>query len=176
MPITFTLYDLHLVIQAAMGWTNSHLHGFFIDTTLYVDKEAEWEEGVDYDYEDERLVVVKSLFTKLPKQITYTYDFGDSWDHEIKFERYIDLKTNAPICVGGVGACPLEDVGGMGGYDEFLAAVGHPNTKANHEILDSYGYGDEHEGIFDPNAFDIDEVNSDLQDLFNNRDEVPSSI
>ena len=30
----YTLYDLHRVIQAAMGWTGSHLHGFFIGMTL----------------------------------------------------------------------------------------------------------------------------------------------
>ncbi|MBI5620681.1 hypothetical protein HY949_02810, partial [Candidatus Gottesmanbacteria bacterium] len=71
-----------------------------------------------------------------------------------------------PVCVGGMGACPPEDVGGVGGYDEFLEAVKHPNSKKNHELLAWYGYGDEHEGIFDPVAFDIDGANGELLESF----------
>ena len=49
VPTGFTLYDLHLVIQAVMDWTDSHLHGFFLGTTLYVDKQAEWEHKGIFD-------------------------------------------------------------------------------------------------------------------------------
>lgn len=168
VPTTYTLYDLHLVIQAVMGWMDSHLHGFFIGTTLYVDKQADWEDGIENEYDDERLVIIQSLLKKLPKQITYTYDFGDSWDHEIKFEHYVDSTTGVmhPLCVGGSGACPPEDVGGVGGYDEFLEAVKHPKSKTNHELLTWYGYGDKHEGIFEPIAFDVNRTNSELRESF----------
>ncbi|MBI5613470.1 plasmid pRiA4b ORF-3 family protein [Candidatus Gottesmanbacteria bacterium] len=169
MPIaSYTLYDLHLVIQAVMGWTDSHLHGFFIDTKLYVDKKAEWEGGVDDEYEDERLIVIRSFLKRLPKQIIYTYDFGDSWDHEIKFERYVVSKIEAtyPMCINGSGACPPEDIGGMGGYGNFLEAVKYPKRKANRELLKWYGYEDQHEGIFDPTAFDLDGANSELRESF----------
>lgn len=168
VPTTFTLYDLHLVIQAAMGWTDSHLHGFFIGTTLYVDKQAGWEDGIEDEYDDERLIVIQSLLKKLPKQITYTYDFGDSWDHEVKFERHVPPKAGVmyPMCIGGSGACPPEDIGGVGGYDDFLETVKHPKNKANRELLEWYGYRDEHEGIFDPIAFDIDGANGELRESF----------
>lgn len=164
----YTLYDLHLVIQAVMGWTDSHLHGFFIGTTLYVDKHAGWEDGIEDEYDDERLIVIQSLLNKLPKQIMYTYDFGDSWDHEVKFERYVvpTAGVTYPLCVGGSGACPPEDVGGVGGYEDFLEAVKHPKRKANHELLTWYGYGDEHEGIFDPIVFDVVRANGELRESF----------
>ena len=35
VPDTFTLGDLHAVIQVAMGWTNSHLHSFTIGRNRY---------------------------------------------------------------------------------------------------------------------------------------------
>lgn len=30
VPDTYTFWDLHCAIQNAMGWTNSHLHAFYI--------------------------------------------------------------------------------------------------------------------------------------------------
>ncbi|EOC99999.1 plasmid pRiA4b ORF-3 family protein [Caldisalinibacter kiritimatiensis] len=32
-----------------------------------------------------------------------------------------------PICIEGEGACPPEDVGGIGGYEEFLEVINDPN-------------------------------------------------
>lgn len=153
-----------------MGWTDSHFHGYFIDRTLYVNKEAGWEDDIENEYDDERLIVIQSLLKKLPKQITYTYDFGDNWDHEIKFERYVVPASGVTysLCVGGSGACPPEDVGGVGGYEDFLEAVKHPKSKASHKLLTWYGYGDEHEGIFDAIAFDVDRANGELREHFKN--------
>lgn len=167
VPVAYSLHDLHCVIQAVMGWTDSHLHGFFIGTTLYVDKKADWEDGIENEYEDERMVMLQTLLKKLPQQIMYTYDFGDSWDHEIRFERYFVSNEGVryPACVNGNSACPPEDVGGVGGYDDFLDAVKHPKRKSSREILEWYGYEDEHEGVFDPAAFDIEAVNSELREF-----------
>lgn len=167
VPTAYTLFDLHNVIQAAIGWTDSHLSGFFIGTTMYVDKKIQVDD-MNEDNEDERSVVVRTILNKLPKQIMYTYDFGDSWNHEIKFERFITPKAGViyPTCVGGSGACPPEDVGGVGGYDTFLEAVKYPKRKANREILEWYGYGDEHELQFNPISFDIDTANMELREYY----------
>ena len=35
IPADTTLFDLHKIIQIAMGWTNSHLHQFIIDGKFY---------------------------------------------------------------------------------------------------------------------------------------------
>ena len=71
-----SLHELHLVIQAAMGWTDSHLHQFVIDRTCY----GKPDSG-DMEVKNE----VKSLlgqFRFRPKdRFVYEYDFGDSWDH-----------------------------------------------------------------------------------------------
>ena len=59
-------------------------------------------------------------------------------------------------CVKGVRACPPEDCGGVGGYEDFCDAMSDPNHP-EHEQYKEW-YGDE----FDPEHFDIDEVNKQL--------------
>jgi Plasmid pRiA4b ORF-3-like protein len=39
VPSTMTLGDLHLAIQAAMGWEDCHLHAFEIDGRQYGDRQ-----------------------------------------------------------------------------------------------------------------------------------------
>ena len=34
LPIAVTLADLHAIIQAAMAWTNSHMHEFRVGKTI----------------------------------------------------------------------------------------------------------------------------------------------
>jgi len=159
IPTSYSLYDLHTVIQTVMGWTNTHLHGYFIGNVLYVDKLADWEDGVDEGYEDERKVIVESLISKLPKQIMYTYDFGDDWDHEIKFERIVPYKPNVhcPVCVSGKGVCPPEDIGGIWGYERYLYSLKHPKLKLRREFDESY-----YDVDFDPFSIDIECINNDL--------------
>jgi predicted metal-binding protein len=57
------------------------------------------------------------------KTLEYIYDFGDYWRHKIELEKTIeDYEFGYPIILAGAGACPPEDVGGFGGYKEFLEA------------------------------------------------------
>jgi hypothetical protein len=63
------------------------------------------------------------------------------------------------VCIGGQGACPPEDVGGIWGYEEFLEAIADPEHSEHEDYLE--WIGDE----FDPEAFDIDEVNATLRGL-----------
>ena len=57
---------------------------------------------------------------------------------------------------GGENACPPEDVGGSPGYQQFLAAVTDPEDILHEEYKSWYG------GVFDPGAFNLDEVNNTL--------------
>ena len=38
-------------------------------------------------------------------------------------------------CLTGANACPPADVGGPGGYQEFLEAMGNPRHKAHRQML-----------------------------------------
>ena len=62
-----------------------------------------------------------------------------------------------PICLKGKRACPPEDVGGVWGYENFLKAIHDPEHEEHEDYLNWIG------GEFDPEAFDLDEVNDRLQ-------------
>jgi hypothetical protein len=92
-------------------------------------------------------------------KFTYEYDFGDDWQHEIKIEKVLppDPKQKLPVCIKGKRACPPEDIGGVWGYEEFLEAIKDPNHD-EHAMYTEW-IGDD----FDPEAFDLDEVNERLK-------------
>lgn len=124
LPGDLTLPQVHHVIQAAMGWTDSHLHRFrtgsdsrsprFV-TPFDID---EGEEGVLED--DARL---DQLLASGGDALWYEYDFGDGWEHVLKVEEVLDEPPATVRCLGGRMACPPEDCGGIGGYEELAAWV-----------------------------------------------------
>ena len=68
-----------------------------------------------------------------------------------------------PGCLAGERACPPEDCGGPWGYQELLEALADPEHERHDELTEWLnGY----EGVgFDPEAFDLDEVNRSLRSL-----------
>lgn len=104
-----SLEDLHKIIQSTMGWDNIHLHDFEVDNISYVPPcEAEYggESYVD--------VFVKDVLKREKDKISYTYDFGDNWQHIILLEKIKEKENsvNYPRCIKGKGGCPPEDCGG----------------------------------------------------------------
>ena len=84
------------------------------------------------------------------KTIHYLYDFGDSWDHVIKLEKWFDNTTTEglPLLLEAAGRCPPEDVGGAPGYAEYLDAISDP-AHPEHEHMRLWG-----PERFDPNVVD----------------------
>jgi len=121
-----TLDEFHEIIQIVMGWENDHLHHFVADGITYDPLLAE-----EYTIPEELKGIVKpekpTITTKLrdvleSKKFLYEYDFGDSWEHEIVFNRYIEPKKGVryPICAAAKGLCPPEDIGGIGRYNDLI--------------------------------------------------------
>jgi len=152
-----TLYDLHCAIQNAMGWTNSHLHGFDKGRTFYGPKDIE-DDFDELGTLDEKKFTLAQLLTFEGDTLSYTYDFGDSWDHKIKLEKIITEKIDGtlPKCIKGKNACPPEDIGGLWGYYEMLEVLQDPDHPEYEEMLEWLG------GEFDPNHFDLKEANEAL--------------
>jgi hypothetical protein len=118
VPVGLLLPELHNLLQAALGWTDSHLHQFVADGTCYGMPDIDGSE----DERDESTVALRAL----PHSFTYLYDFGDGWKHEVVV---VGPGGEQPGVVAGEGACPPEDVGGPHGYAEFrevMADPGHP--------------------------------------------------
>ncbi|PTQ88792.1 plasmid pRiA4b ORF-3 family protein [Nitrosomonas ureae] len=159
MASTTKLDDVHLIFQIVMGWTNSHMHEFIQGRDRYVEPDEEFSS----DAKDEAQYRLDQLLEKEKEKLIYIYDFGDGWEHEVVLEKILPFKTSAdlPICVKGCRACPPEDIGGIGGYMMFLEAISDP-THPEHEDMLEWIAGDI-EGPFDPEAFDLAEVNQLLQ-------------
>lgn len=152
-----TLFNLHKIIQIAMGWTNSHLHQFIIDGEHYsIPSEEDWEPVID-----EREHRIAEIAPVEQSKFIYEYDFGDSWEHESIVEKIlpVDPKLEYPFCMAGKRACPPEDVGGTWGFEEFLEAMKDPKHEEHESYVTWWG------GLFDPEAIDLDEINQGLQEI-----------
>jgi len=151
-PSDFTLAKLHDVIQVVMGWDDSHLHDFTIGTEGYTDTRAGLE-----GRKNEAKVPLHQVAGARGK-FTYTYDFGDNWEVEVKVEKVLPREKDRqyPVCLAGEMAGPPDDSGGAWGYAEMLEAVQNPKHPEYHNYQEWLGKK------FDPTKFDIDEVKKRL--------------
>lgn len=152
-----TLAKLHRIVQVTMGWYDSHLHQFIAGRAYYGVPSR--DSFFDMELKDERKVSLNQVISKPKQKIIYEYDFGDDWEHELLLENVLAPETGAryPRCIGGARACPPEDCGGTGGYENFLAAIRDPNHEEHDEYLDWIG------GEFDPEEFDLAEFDAALR-------------
>lgn len=155
VPADVRLDRLHEIIQAAMGWQNSHMHAFIDGQTYY---------GVpdpDLPHLDERATRLNDL-VKPGGRLLYVYDFGDYWEHEITVEEatVAERGTSYPLCVAGQGACPPEDSGGLPGYERLVEILTDPGHAEHQDILRWLGLDDRSQ--FDPARFTPGEANRRL--------------
>ncbi len=162
VPLGIQLDELHLVIQAAMGWTNSHLYEIRAGDVGWGIPDPDWGDG-PLDARKARLSdVVEDIGMKTMR---YLYDFGDAWEHTIKIERIgpADASATYPLLIEAIGRCPPEDVGGPPGYAELLAAIADPQHERHAEIRE---WLDED---FDPTAVDVAAIDQALTALATKR-------
>lgn len=157
VPGNTTLLKLHDILQIVMGWEGYHLHMFTIEGSIYGDP-ADDEYG-DLGTIDEANYKLKKVIYQEGQRLSYEYDFGDSWDHTLLVEKILPPQEGVryPLCLKGKRACPPEDVGGVWGYENFLEAIRNPDHDEHEEYLTWIG------GEFDPEAFDLEEINTQLR-------------
>jgi hypothetical protein len=160
VPSDVTLDEVHWIIQVAMPWGNSHLHQFHDPDgeTRYSDPQFALE-----DTKDESITRLDAVLRRPRDAIVYEYDFGDGWEHLVALEKVVAPPANSKRsveCTGGKRAAPPDDCGGVGGYEDLVEAVGDEGHERHEELLDWLG------GEFDPEAFDVDEVNRRLKKAF----------
>ncbi len=111
VPASMTLQELHGVLQVAMGWEGIHLFSFDIHAVGYG--------SFELSLADPR-VALGSFDLRKNDKVSYVYDMGDHWEHEIRVEEFGKSapKKSYPICIGGSGTCPPEDCGGPHGFLE----------------------------------------------------------
>lgn len=152
-----TLEALHEVIQRCFNWENYHMWEFAVSREERYGARDDEEMGST----DAGRVSLSQLAARGVKKIAYTYDFGDNWDHVITFEKPVarDAAAKYPRCVAGERAGPPEDCGGPWGYANLLDILADPKHEEYAERLEWVG------GEFDPVAFDIKAVNTELAKL-----------
>jgi Plasmid pRiA4b ORF-3-like protein len=159
VPLNWNLEQLHLSIQAAFNWWNYHMHEFRIGGLRYGNVEllAEGEAENDPQTFDQRF---RLRDLEGPGTVFgYVYDFGDNWRHTVEIEECLalDLAPTQATCIAGARARPPEDVGGVSGYERFLAVIADPGDPEHADTKRWCG------GHFDPEWFDLARVDKDVR-------------
>lgn len=135
VPALFNFFDFNKVIQLAFGWQNAHLWNFtdrkdmFGKETLRIAEPSEYDGDYDAPTTDASKVTLMEIFGSR-KSLTYVYDFGDYWIHEITVEGVLMENRPVAFCSEGKGATPPEDCGGAGGYEALKQSFETNNSEA----------------------------------------------
>jgi len=163
VPLNFTFQELHKVLQKLFAWKDYHLHDFMISdgnkpiiNIVSSEEDFEYQTGISMVMENG--VKISEYLPKY-KRVNYRYDYGDNWEYLIQVEDLIfDYDKNYACCLEGHGDAPPEDVGGEGGYEEFMKIINDP-THEEYEQMKQWADRQWYEG------FDIDMVNRELRYL-----------
>lgn len=140
-----------------MGWEDRHLYLFEANGQRYGVPDAEW------DWEPPIRPARTTRFSQIARAagatLSYEYDFGDDWQHEIVIEALLPRGPHdwLPYCLDGARACPPEDCGGVTGYAGPLAALADLTDPEHDEWQQWVGAG------YDPEHFDARAVNGELR-------------
>ena len=160
LPGEVTLDRVHDILQAAFGWTNSHLHRFSPTDDRYGPSPI----VTQYDLDEgdtgilEGTVRLDQFVGRVGDSFWYTYDFGDDWEHRIVVESVSELDPGdaGPRCVAGERMGPPEDSGGIHSYEHALDVYrtpGHADAEDLAEFFEWLG-SDAEPTPFDPAAAD----------------------
>lgn len=164
MPADITLLRLHNVIQAAMGWSNSHLH-YFADKHGKFYTPARPAGAVS----DGARTQLSAIFRTSGDWVRYVYDCGVVWEHTVELEVVgrAGRRSRRAECVAGRRRCPPEDCGGPGSFAQLLEALAvKKRPKRSRLGIDGCSqsfFQGWLEGPFRPEAFNRSRVNSALR-------------
>lgn len=153
VPTHTSFEDFHTQIQACFNWLNYHLYDFAFscDGKRYCVSWPDYATGgdprEDFWPDDDPATWLCSQTTYLddflPKvrEMTYSYDYGDGWEIKVALLNANEpLASDVPICWDGSGDAPPEDVGGEGGFEEFLRVIADPSD-SEYEHFTAWGEG-----------------------------------
>lgn len=145
VPREIRLDRLHQVLQAAMGWTDSHLWEIRFAHLGWGPPDPD---DLDGPRDARKTTLEQALTLTGARRFTYLYDFGDGWSHTVKLDRFETLpaEAHATFLALAKGACPPEDCGGPFGYADLLDAYADPAHEDHPDAIDILGKG------FDPNV------------------------
>ena len=167
VPATCTFLDLHIIIQRVFNWYDEHLFNFEMvahSTNVHMEEYA-FQVPEDaciprgYALAEACEVLLGDIFPR-SRTARYSYDYGDGWEHKVKLVKTLrNADATTPQLVAGEGDAPPEDVGGPGGFEDFLIAISNP---FNEECLDALKWG-EAQGY---TSFELEKKQRELEECF----------
>lgn len=144
VPANIEFANLHKVLQSIFGWRNYHLYDFVIEDGFGVPIVRLVPFGEDLEYDENATLMNKltlSEFMPDYKQMIYTYDMGDYWQHKIELlQVYSDCDKESPYLLEASGQTPPEDVGGVGGFMDFRQIMLNSSHSEYDEMKKWAGY------------------------------------
>jgi len=133
VPGSFTLRELHGVLQVAMGWEGIHLYQFCLRAACY----GSWElSAASPD------VTLTALRLRKGARFLYEYDLNIPWRHDVRIEDCLEPEAGKayPVCSRGGGPCPPEDCGGPADFqrrrDNIMSLDALDDLDTMAEIID----------------------------------------
>lgn len=161
-PEQIVLSTLHLVIQLAFGLDDEHLYMFGKGRRDHPGSDyRSWsEDPEDGDVEDATTSPLWAALRYEGEKLIYTYDFGDRWDYIVLLEKQTnDTNQRSITCLSGKGTTPVENSGGLYGYNELLQQASDPDNPDQSE-LHSFLMQD-----IEKRTYDLKRINERLQIL-----------
>jgi hypothetical protein len=161
-----TLRKLHAVIQAAMGWENTHMHAFAQPggsqrfwrvprNRMYEPRNPDdWSEPAN----DDVRYKVDALLRAPKDKLLYMYDFGDNWEHVTILKSIGETDSPLPHLVKAQNGCPPEDCGGPPGAAQWAGAWHDPKHPEHETALQIYGNQE-------PGTLDFDQLQKAVRKL-----------
>lgn len=159
IPASLRLPVFHVVLQKALGWTNSHLHSFRHEGCFYevVNPDSVISHSAGRSLNELEFAVGDLLKIK-GDEMGYEYDMGDFWEHQVVVEEVLNGPQEFRLaCLDGARAAPLEDCGGPSGYKDLLRILANPKHPEYSHMIEWTG------GPVDPEVFDRASVNRALR-------------
>lgn len=146
VPLAIHLDALHLVLQAAMGWSNSHLWMIEAGGCTWGVPDPDFGDGT---LPAGRTTLIDMVADTGVNRFSYIYDFGDHWEHTVRMVKPMPAVPGVayPLLIDAVGRCPLEDSGGPCGYAELLDALRDPTHPGHAEAAEWPGLDFDHRKV-----------------------------
>jgi hypothetical protein len=122
VPAACTLAELHELLQAAIGWTDSHLHEFHTcdGRRFGVPDDDDGCDDLGPQLADETTAGLGDLGA----QAVYLYDYGDHWEHDITV---LGTGAHRAGCVYGEGYVPTRGRRRTGWLRRDAGRAGRPD-------------------------------------------------
>lgn len=159
----------HEILQIAMGWDERLEYRFLIAGTPYTDYHQDWK--TSKGDKDAACYTLLELMANPGQRFDYQYG---PWAHNVTFE-WIDrdaAQIGGPhaYCFSGKRACPPECLSGIEEYVRFVDALEDDLYPQRDELLGKINY------VFDPQSFDVRQVNHRLIQLSAELDQVEADL